>query len=35
MLSEAGFADFETFGSLEREPFRLGSPNLLVVCRNR
>ena len=35
MLSEAGFADFETFGSLEGEPFRLGSPNLLVVCRNR
>jgi len=35
MLSDAGFEGFETLGSLEGEPFRLGSPNLLVVARNR
>jgi hypothetical protein len=35
MLSDAGFEGFETGGSLEGEPFRLGSPNLLVVARNR
>ncbi len=35
MLSNAGFEGFETLGSLEGEPFRLGSPNLLVVARNR
>jgi len=35
MLSDAGFDGFETSGSLEGEPFRLGSPNLLVVACNR
>jgi len=35
MLSDAGFEGFEISGSLEGEPFRLGSPNLLVVARNR
>ena len=35
MLSDAGFEGFETLGSLEGEPFRLGSPNLLVVARSR
>jgi hypothetical protein len=32
MLREAGFGRFETYGSLERDPFRLGSPSLLVVA---
>jgi SAM-dependent methyltransferase len=32
MLREAGFGGFETYGSLERDPFRLGSPSLLVVA---
>jgi SAM-dependent methyltransferase len=32
MLCEAGFRRFETYGSLERDPFRLGSPSLLVVA---
>jgi hypothetical protein len=32
MLREAGFRRFETYGSLERDPFRLGSPSLLVVA---
>ncbi|HEY3170966.1 MAG TPA: methyltransferase domain-containing protein [Thermoanaerobaculia bacterium] len=31
MLSDAGFGELETYGSLEGETFRLGSPNLLVV----
>jgi hypothetical protein len=31
MLTEAGFAELEAFGSLAGEPFRLGSPTLLVV----
>jgi ubiquinone/menaquinone biosynthesis C-methylase UbiE len=32
MLTDAGFGDFETYGSIRGEPFRLGSPNLLVVA---
>jgi SAM-dependent methyltransferase len=32
MLGDAGFADFETYGSIGGEPFRLGSPTLLVVA---
>ena len=32
MLSDAGFEGFETCGSLEGEPFRLGSPRLFVVA---
>jgi ubiquinone/menaquinone biosynthesis C-methylase UbiE len=33
MLSNAGFGDFEICGSVEGEPFRLGSPRLFVVAR--
>ena len=33
MLENAGFSTFETFGSIEGEPFRLGSPELVVVAR--
>ena len=32
MLSNAGFGDFETCGSVKGEPFRLGSPRLFVVA---
>jgi SAM-dependent methyltransferase len=32
LLSDAGFGSFETYGSVEGEPFRLGSPRLLVVA---
>ncbi len=32
MLEDAGFSNFETFGSIEAEPYRLGSPSLLVVA---
>ena len=32
MLADAGFGDFETYGSIRGEPFRLGSPTLLVVA---
>lgn len=32
MLRGAGFSSFETFGSIEGEPFRLGSPTLVVVA---
>ncbi len=32
MLSDAGFAGFETFGSIEGELYRLGSPRLFVVA---
>jgi SAM-dependent methyltransferase len=32
MLGDAGFGDFETYGSVRGEPFRVGSPNLLVVA---
>jgi SAM-dependent methyltransferase len=31
MLGNAGFEDFETYGSIRGEPFRPGSPALLVV----
>lgn len=33
MLRDAGFDDFEMYGSLGGEPYRLGSPNLLVVAQ--
>lgn len=33
LLAEAGFGGFETYGSVEGEPFRLGSPRLFVVSR--
>lgn len=33
LLSEAGFGGFETYGSVQGEPFRLGSPRLFVVAR--
>jgi ubiquinone/menaquinone biosynthesis C-methylase UbiE len=33
LLSRAGFGGFETYGSVEGEPFRLGSPRLFVVSR--
>ncbi len=32
MLSAAGFGEFETFGSVGGEPYRLGSPRLFVVA---
>jgi len=32
MLGDVGFGDFETCGSIRGEPFRLGSPTLLVVA---
>jgi SAM-dependent methyltransferase len=32
MLEAAGFSDLETYGSIQGEPFRLGSPSLLVVA---
>lgn len=32
LLSDAGFGGFETYGSVEGEPFRLGSPRLLVIA---
>ena len=32
MLSDAGFGGFETCGSVEGEPYRLGSPRLFVVA---
>jgi SAM-dependent methyltransferase len=31
MFSEAGLSAFETFGSIQGEPYRLGSPALLIV----
>lgn len=33
LLEAAGFTDVETYGSLDREPFRLGSQRLLAVGR--
>jgi SAM-dependent methyltransferase len=33
LLLEAGFGSFETYGSVEGEPFRLGSPRLLIVAQ--
>lgn len=35
LLREAAFGDFETYGSVESEPFRLGSPRLFVTARKR
>lgn len=35
MLERAGFEDLSAFGSLEMEPFRLGSPTLLVLAVRR
>jgi SAM-dependent methyltransferase len=35
MLERAGFEDLSTFGSLEMEPFRLGSPTFLVLAVRR
>jgi hypothetical protein len=32
MLSDAGFGSLETCGSVEGEPYRLGSPRLFVVA---
>jgi ubiquinone/menaquinone biosynthesis C-methylase UbiE len=32
MLTDAGFRDFQTFGSIGGEPYRLGSPRLFVVA---
>jgi ubiquinone/menaquinone biosynthesis C-methylase UbiE len=32
MLTDAGFGSFQIFGSLEGEPYRLGSPRLFVVA---
>lgn len=32
MLGDAGFSTFETFGSIQGEPFHLGSPALVVVA---
>ncbi|HEV8610649.1 MAG TPA: methyltransferase domain-containing protein [Thermoanaerobaculia bacterium] len=32
MMRAAGFSNFETCGSMRGEPFRLGSPNFLVVA---
>lgn len=32
MLGDAGFSNLETFGSIGGEPYRLGSPTLLVVA---
>jgi SAM-dependent methyltransferase len=33
MLEQAGFLDFRAFGSLEGEPYGLGSPRLLLVAK--
>jgi len=35
LLRNAGFGSFETYGSLEAEPYRLGSPALLVVAAKK
>jgi SAM-dependent methyltransferase len=35
LLEEAGFADVQAYGSLAREPFRLGSNRLLAVATKR
>jgi len=35
ILEETGFGEFEAVSSLDREPFQLGSPRLLLVCRRR
>ena len=33
LLEKAGFQDFEAYGSVSGEPFRLGSPKLILVVR--
>ncbi|HZI65417.1 MAG TPA: class I SAM-dependent methyltransferase [Thermoanaerobaculia bacterium] len=33
LLTDAGFGNFETYGSVEGEPFRLGSPRLFVIAQ--
>ncbi len=35
LLEEAGFEGVQAYGSLKREPFRIGSTRLLVECRRR
>lgn len=35
LLEEAGFSDVQGYGSLAREPFRLGSNRLLIVAEKR
>jgi len=35
LLAAAGFGDVEAYGSLDREPFRFGSPRLLLVAQKR
>jgi cyclopropane fatty-acyl-phospholipid synthase-like methyltransferase len=35
MFATAGFEDVRTFGSLTDEPYRLGSPNLLIVATKK
>lgn len=35
LLEEAGFADLEAFGSLAKEPFKLGAERLLLVATKR
>ena len=35
LLEEAGFSDVQGFGSLTREPFRLGSPRLLLTATKK
>jgi SAM-dependent methyltransferase len=32
LFHQAGFNDLQSFGSLSRDPFKLGSPNLLIVA---
>ncbi len=33
LLEEAGFEEVQAYGSLKREPFRIGSPRLFVQCQ--
>jgi hypothetical protein len=35
MLEQAGFMTLETFSSLDRQPFALGSQNLFIVAQKR
>lgn len=35
LLEEAGFMDFEAFGSLAKKPFKLGAERLLLVATKR
>jgi hypothetical protein len=32
MLEDVGLSTFETLGSIQGEPFRLGSPELVVIA---